>query len=67
LAAFYLGYIMGIGNQKQTFGDTGLPKNCRALISANITGVAEGRYTAADALGSIDRNCGMYGLIWGER
>lgn len=47
-----------------TFGNSGLPKNCRAIITANIEGWRERRFTAEEALGSIDRNCGRNGYSW---
>lgn len=67
LLAYYLGYRSGIGNQVARYGDTGLPKNCRALIATNISGFKYNQYTAEEALYSIDRNCGPAGLIWNER
>jgi len=67
LAGFLLGYHFGIGNQTPKYGKTGLPKNCKALIMDNLTGVALQKYTPEDALDSINRNCGANGLIWAER
>ncbi len=67
LAAYYLGYNLGIGNQSAKYGNTGLPKNCRALIASNLQGFEHDSYTAEEALYSIDRNCGPNGLIWNER
>lgn len=64
---YVVGYHFGIGNQSRRYGDTGLPKNCRALISDNLEGYALGGYTAEEALYSIDRNCGPNGYIWNER
>lgn len=65
--SFFVGYHFGIGNQSSKYGDTGFPKNCRALISDNLSGFATGKYTAEEALYSIDRNCGPNGYIWDER
>lgn len=56
-----------MGNQEVRYGDTGLPVNCRALIADNIAGYQNDVYTADDALGSINRNCGINGYIWSER
>ena len=53
-------------NSKPMYGDTGLPKNCRALIQANIDGWKSGKYSCDDAMDSMERNCGTYGYIWGE-
>lgn len=44
--------------------DSGLPTNCRALIKEGIDGVRAGRYSAAESLASIDRNCGEFGHLW---
>lgn len=51
-------------NAEPTYGETGLPKNCRAIIAANIAGWKSGAYTPEEALGSIDRNCGENGYSW---
>lgn len=67
MISFWIGYGSGKGNQKMRYGDTGLPKNCRALISSNINSVYFKVYTAEEALDSIDRNCGENGYIWNER
>lgn len=64
---FTIGKNTGQGNQKAVYGETGYPKNCRALISESIKGFRLGKYSAEDAMISIDRNCGSSGLIWNER
>ena len=53
-------------NAKPTYGDTGFPKNCRAIVQANIDGWRAGKWSAPDALASIERNCGANGYSWGE-
>lgn len=53
-------------NSKPTYGDTGLPKNCRAIIQANIDGWRAGQYSCADAMASIERDCGANGYSWGR-
>jgi hypothetical protein len=53
-------------NVTPTYGDSGLPKNCRAIIKANIDGWRSGANTADGALASIDRNCGENGYSWGR-
>lgn len=53
-------------NSKPTYGDTGLPKNCRAIVQANIDGYRSGQYTAGEAMGSLERNCGANGYSWGR-
>ena len=65
--AYFIGYSSGIGNQSPKYGDSGFPKNCRALISDNLKGFANDEYTAEEALYSIERNCGPNGYIWDER
>ncbi len=66
-SSFLIGYVLGQGNQHEVYGDTGNPKNCRALIAKNIEGFDSEDYTAEEALYSIDRNCGRNGIIWLER
>jgi len=56
----------GNNNDKATYGDTGLPKNCRAIIQANIDGWRSEAFTAQEALDSIERNCGANGYSWGQ-
>lgn len=53
-------------NAKATYGDTGLPKNCRAIIQANIDGYRTKQYTADEVMFSIERNCGANGYSWGR-
>ncbi len=56
--------LQGKSNDKLLYGDTGLPKNCRAIIKSNIDGYKSKEWTAEEALGSIDRNCGEFGYAW---
>ena len=51
-------------NSKLMYGETGLPKNCRAIVKANYEGWYLKEYSAEDALDSINRNCGEFGLSW---
>ena len=51
-------------NAELVYGKTGLPKNCRAIIKANIDGWKAGNHTAEEALESINRNCGEFGYSW---
>ncbi len=64
IGAFYLSKANGDPNKTIMYGDTGFPKNCRAIIDANIKGWQLGSYTAEGALDSIDRNCGAIGYSW---
>lgn len=68
ISAFYFGKISGGGDQNSTliYGDTGFPKNCRAIIDANLRGWKAGDYTIEGALDSIERNCGAHGYSWGR-
>ena len=52
-------------NAKPIYGDSGLPKNCRAIIAKNIETWRTGQYSANEVLESIDRNCGANGYSWG--
>jgi hypothetical protein len=61
-------------NTRLIYGDSGFPKNCRAIIKENIddwnalkTGqhdIQEILSVATGALDSIDRNCGEFGYSW---
>jgi len=53
-------------NSDAIYGSTGLPKNCRAIIQSNVDGWHSHLYSAEEALGNIDRNCGADGLSWGQ-
>ncbi|MDR7192712.1 hypothetical protein [Luteimonas terrae] len=46
---------------------TGLPKNCRAIVQANIDGYRSGEFTADGVMGSLERNCGANGYAWGHQ
>lgn len=39
------------------YGESGFPKNCRALIKENVDGYKNKTYTAEEIIDSIDRNC----------
>ncbi|TCZ78635.1 kynureninase [Lysobacter sp. N42] len=54
-------------NSKPTYGEeTGLPKNCRAIVQANIDGYRSKEYTAEEVMDSLERNCGAAGHSWGQ-
>lgn len=63
-------------NSKAIYGDTGLPKNCRAIVQANIdmykqTAYSDSSYeqklrAADDVMQSLERNCGSHGKSWEE-
>ena len=61
-------------NTKPTFGETGLPMNCRAVIQANIDEIKKIRESDVDFrlqmikiddhVDSMERNCGANGYSW---
>jgi hypothetical protein len=54
-------------NSKPTYGEeTGLPKNCRAIVQANIDAYRASEYTADQVMASLERNCGVNGHAWDE-
>lgn len=58
---------IGDPNAEATYGEsTGLPKNCRAIIQANIDSWRAKEFTAEEAMNSMERNCGRYGHSWGQ-
>lgn len=57
---------LGDPNDKPKYGDTGLPKNCRAIVQANIDGYRSKQYTADEVMNSLERNCGADGYSWGR-
>lgn len=57
---------LGDPNERPTYGKTGLPKNCRAIIQANVDGYRAHQYSADDVIASIERNCGANGYSWGQ-
>jgi hypothetical protein len=54
-------------NSKPTYGEeTGLPKNCRAIVQQNIDAYRAKEYTADEIMASLERNCGANGHSWGQ-
>ena len=51
-------------NAKPIYGDTGLPKNCRAYVQTAIDGYRSKAYTADQAMAGLERNCGLNGHAW---
>jgi len=53
-------------NAKAEYGDSGMPKNCRAYVQSTIDGYKAKRYTADEAMTGLERNCGEHGSSWGS-
>jgi hypothetical protein len=69
LIGIAIGYLISSNinpDSKVEYGETGFPKNCRAIIKENIDGYKSGEYSAEDIIDSIDRNCGEFGYSWSE-
>jgi hypothetical protein len=59
--------LSGCGlNLSPTYGDSGAPKNCRAIIKENINAWRLRQISPEGALNSIDRNCDENGYFWGD-
>lgn len=55
-------------NSKPEYGDeSGLPKNCRAYIQESIDAWRNGVHSTEDTMDAIERNCGVYGDLWGDQ
>ncbi|HUT22198.1 MAG TPA: hypothetical protein VMX18_02175 [Candidatus Bipolaricaulota bacterium] len=72
IGVFMIGIIIGYfifhkedSNANLEYGQTGAPKNCKAIIYENYFAykISE-KITAEDALTSIYRNCGENGPAW---
>lgn len=67
IVAFACGWLVKPdSNATLSYGDTGLPKNCRAIIKDNIDQYRARNYTPDEVIVSIDRNCGANGHSWGR-
>lgn len=51
-------------NFEATYGPTGMPKNCRAIVQANIDAFRAQQYSADEIMKSLERNCGRHGHSW---
>lgn len=54
-------------NSKPVYGDTGLPRNCRAYVQTVINDYRAHKYGADESFNGLERNCGLYGYSWGLR
>ncbi len=62
-----LGVVGCDPNSKPTYGEeTGLPKNCRAIVQANIDSYHAKEYSPDMIMASLERNCGAGGYSWGQ-
>lgn len=53
-------------NSKPEYGETGLPKNCRAIVQASIDSWKKNEYPVDQIMDSLERNCGANGYSWDE-
>lgn len=63
-------------NSKANYGESGLPKNCRALVQANVDmyrkldksqeNYLDFRVELEGIIDSLERNCGANGYNWDE-
>ncbi|MGJ7500100.1 hypothetical protein ACSFBF_07045 [Variovorax sp. ZT5P49] len=51
-------------NARPQYGETGLPKNCRAYVQTVIDGYRSRQYTADESFAGLERNCGINGHAW---
>lgn len=51
-------------NAKPEYGETGLPKNCRAYVQSAINDYKAKRYSADEVMAGLERNCGEHGISW---
>ena len=64
---FFLGVAFLVGcdpNSQPKFGDSGLPKNCRAYVQVAVDSYRSKRYTADEVMDGLERNCGAQGHSW---
>ena len=61
---YNLGVSNGDPNKSPVYGDSGAPKNCRAIVHENYKQYFFKEVSAEDALASINRNCGGNGSSW---
>lgn len=51
-------------NARPEYGETGLPKNCRAYVQGAVNDYKAKRYTADEVMEGLERNCGEHGVSW---
>lgn len=65
--SFAAGYA--VADKKEvdpTYGPTGLPKNCIAIVQENVDMFRKGRANPIDTIDAIERHCGKYGYSINE-
>jgi len=68
ICALGSGCQLGDPNAQAEYGETsGLPKNCRAIVQANIDGYRSKQFNADEVMDSLERNCGAHGYSWGHQ
>ncbi len=56
----------GDPNSEPIYGkESGLPVNCRAYVQVAIDAYRAHKYTAEETMNGLERNCGLFGGIWG--
>lgn len=53
-------------NDKPRVNNGGVPTNCRALVQSAVDGYRSGKYSVADTMASLERNCGAVGQLWAD-
>lgn len=51
-------------NSRPEFGDSGLPKNCRAYVQVAVDSYRTKRYSTNKVMDGLERNCGVQGHLW---
>ncbi len=67
LLGIIIGYFLFYSedfNSDLKYNESGLPKNCRAIVYENYKQYTFEQLPAKDALDSIYRNCGENGYSW---
>lgn len=51
-------------NAKAEYGESGLPKNCRAYVQTAINDYKAKKYSPDEIMAGLERNCGEHGISW---
>ena len=63
----YLFFYRDDPNKKPIYGETGIPRNCRAYVQMVINDYRSRKYSADESFNGLERNCGANGYSWGLR